>query len=400
MTPLAAADAHTFHFLGLKTHMGLQSLVFCSDEKIVRVLRRVLSDLEISIDQCRDSNSAIHKLTRQRFEAVIVDCTDEQAAAQVLKSARSAPCNKRAVAVAIIDGTTALRSAFDLGAHFVLYKPLSAERAKASFRAARALMKRERRRNMRVPAEIPVTLLVNDGAGQQRAITSDLGEGGMAIQSSQRPKNQGNITVQFTLPGTEHSIECMGQIAWESAGRQSGIRFLDLAPETRDQLKAWINSHSAEAEPDDPPVGCKLTDLSLGGCYLEIIAPFPVRTRIVLSMRVGDVQVQAEGVVRVMHPEVGMGVEFTQKTTQQREHVQKFIQALTESNGILPELLVEPEGLDAGESVLTPPASDDLDDPLLDLFRRKVQLTTEAFLIELRRQRGPGSEAQGRTVCT
>ena len=100
--------------------MGLQSLVFCSDEKIVRVLRRVLSDLEISIDQCRDSNSAIHKLTRQRFEAVIVDCTDEQAAAQVLKSARSAPCNKRAVAVAIIDGTTALRSAFDLGAHFVL----------------------------------------------------------------------------------------------------------------------------------------------------------------------------------------------------------------------------------------------------------------------------------------
>ena len=185
--------------------MGLQSLVFCSDEKIVRVLRRVLSDLDISIDQCPDANSAIHKLTRQRFEAVIVDCADEHTAAQVLKSARSAPCNKRAVAVAIIDGTTALRSAFDLGAHFVLYKPLSAERAKASFRAARALMKRERRRNIRVLTEIPVILVVNDGAGQQRAVTSDLGEGGMAIQSSQRPKKQGAITVQFTLPGTEQN---------------------------------------------------------------------------------------------------------------------------------------------------------------------------------------------------
>jgi c-di-GMP-binding flagellar brake protein YcgR len=240
---------------------------------------------------------------------------------------------------------------------------------------------------------------VNDGAGQQRAVTSDLGEGGMAIHSAQRPKKQGAISVQFTLPGTEQTIECMGQIAWESAGRQSGIRFLDMAPETRDQLKAWIDSHSPEAEPDDPPVACKLTDLSLGGCYLEINAPFPVRTRIVLSMRVGDVQVQAEGAVRVMHPEVGMGVEFTQKTTQQREHVQKFIQALTESNGVLPELLVEPEGLDVGEAVLTSRASDDLDDPLLDLFRRKTQLTTEAFLIELRRQRGSSTEPSGRSVC-
>ena len=53
--------------------MSLQSLVFCPDEKIVRVLRRVLSDLEIAVERCSDPDSAIRKLTRQRFEAVIVD---------------------------------------------------------------------------------------------------------------------------------------------------------------------------------------------------------------------------------------------------------------------------------------------------------------------------------------
>jgi DNA-binding response OmpR family regulator len=372
--------------------MSLQSLVLCSDEKIARVLRRVLSDLDIGIDQSPDADSAIRKLTRQRYEAVIVDCTDEQAASQVLKSARTAPCNKRAVAVAVIDGKKALRSAFDLGAHFVLYKPLSAERAKASFRAARALMKRERRRNIRVPIEMPVILVLNDGAGQQRTLTSDLGEGGMAVQSSQRPKTHGALQIQFALPGTEDTIHCGGEVAWENAGRQTGIRFVDLAPEARDQLKAWINGHSPDAELDDPPLVCKLTDLSLGGCYLEVTTPFPLRTRIVLSMRVRDVQVQAEGVVRVMHPEVGMGVEFTQKTTQQREHVGKFIQALTESNGILPDLLVEPEGLDVGEPPPPAPGAEDLDDPLLHLFLRKAELTTEAFLIELRRQRGTNNE--------
>ena len=214
--------------------MSLQSLVLCSDEKIARVLRRVLSDLDIGIDQSPDADSAIRKLTRQRYEAVIVDCTDEQAASQVLKSARTAPCNKRAVAVAVIDGKKALRSAFDLGAHFVLYKPLSAERAKASFRAARALMKRERRRNIRVQIEMPVILVLNDGAGQQRTLTSDLGEGGMAVQSSQRPKTHGALQIQFALPGTEDTIHCGGEVAWENAGRQTGIRFVDLAPEARD----------------------------------------------------------------------------------------------------------------------------------------------------------------------
>ena len=34
--------------------MSLKSLVLCSDEKIVRVLRRVLSDLEIGIEHCTD----------------------------------------------------------------------------------------------------------------------------------------------------------------------------------------------------------------------------------------------------------------------------------------------------------------------------------------------------------
>ena len=378
--------------------MSLQSLVFCPDEKIVRVLRRVLSDLEIAVERCCDPDSAIRKLTRQRFEAVIVDCTDEDLASQVLKSARSAPCNKHAVAVAIVDGTTKLRSAFELGAHFVLYKPISSERAKASFRAVRAMMKRERRRNIRVPIEIPVTLTVNDKAGQQRAVTSDLSEGGIAIQSSQRPKKMGAMSVQFTLPGTSHVVKCMGEIAWENAGRQTGVRFVDMSPETRDRLKAWIRNHSSDSEQDDPPVQCKLSDLSLGGCYLETASPFPERTRVVLSMRIKQLQVQAEGVVRVMHPEVGMGVEFTQKTTQEREHVETFIHTLTSGGGALPELLVEPEGFESDEL-----ATPDIDinepyDPLVDLFRNKSELDTELFLAELRKQRLSDPESVQTTI--
>ena len=39
--------------------MSLKSLVLCSDEKIVRVLRRVLGDLDIEVDTCGDSDAAL-----------------------------------------------------------------------------------------------------------------------------------------------------------------------------------------------------------------------------------------------------------------------------------------------------------------------------------------------------
>ena len=371
--------------------MSLKSLVLCSDEKIVRVLRRVLSDLEIQIEHCTEPDRALHKLTRQRFEAVIIDCTDLKTATAVLKSARSAPVNKRAIAVAIMDGHNGLRSAFDMGAHFVLYKPVSTERAKSSFRAARALMKRERRRNARIPVQVVASLNNRMSGFSQKVTTTDLSEGGMAIQMPKRHQDPGPWDVHFALPGSESPFELRGEVAWHNPGGQVGIRFTNLAVDVGHQLRQWLNQNAPEAEKDDPPVRCKLTDLSLGGCYLEISAPFPVRTRIILAMKVAALDLRVEGVVRVMHPEVGMGVEFTQNTSEQRERVAKFIHALMNAGDTLPELMVEPEGLEgdvAGNGnhsdLATPP---EMEDPLLDLFHQKASLSSELFLNELRKQR-------------
>src|SRR5436853_2764651 len=160
--------------------MGLKALLLCSDDKIVRVLRRVLGDLDIELQVCADADSALYRLTRRRFEGIIVDCAAE-GASQVLRSARSAPCNKQAVAVAIVEPAVGLRQVFQLGAHFVLYKPVSSERAKSSFRAARALMKSERRRNSRVAIQIPISLTNSKTGASMTVTTSDLSEGGMAV---------------------------------------------------------------------------------------------------------------------------------------------------------------------------------------------------------------------------
>ena len=366
--------------------MTLKALLLCSDDKILRILRRVLSDLEIAIEHCSDADSAIQKLTRQRFEALIVDCTDAATAELVLKSARAAPCNKRAVAVAIIDGNTGVRLAFDMGAHFALYKPISSERAKASFRAARALMKRERRRNSRLQVQVPISVTGTLIETAQHAVTFDFCEDGMAVQFKHKLRERGRLNFVLSLPGVDGKIQVQGEIAWENPNNLLGIRFVNMSPDAKHLIRSWVNRNSPESEQDDPPAHCRLTDLSLGGCYLELAAPFPVRTRVVLSMRMQAIEFRADGVVRVVHSDSGMGVEFTQGTEEQRAQVQKFIEALRTSPSALPELLVEPEGLevDGEEGSASQPNPED---SLLELFRTKANAPVESFMRELRKQR-------------
>ena len=369
--------------------MSLNALVLCSDDKIVRVLRRTLGDLEIGVELCTDADAALRQLTRRRFEAIIVDFAGE-GSPEVLRSARNAPCNKQAVAAAIVDPVIGLKSAFDLGAHFVLYKPVSIERAKSSFRAARALMKSERRRNTRVAVQIPVVLRNLDGGPNLKVTTTDLSEGGMAVGIAGKRHPTGRWQIAFNLPGNEVPLELPAEFAWEANTRQAGLRFLNVPPAAMLQLREWLKRNSADAEQDDPPIRCQLTDLSLGACYLEISSPFPVSSRVMLSMRAAGLEIRAQGIVRVMHPDKGMGVEFLQTTPEHRAAVEKLLAVLSENRTLLPELLVEPEGLESDPKSLQP-SSGGTDDPLLQLFHGG--LSPEAFHEALRKQRAGGSAA-------
>jgi CheY-like chemotaxis protein len=378
--------------------MNLKSLLLSSDERIVRVLRRTLSDLEIDVEHCPNGEKALRYLTRERFEAIIVDCAGS-GAAEVLRSARSAPCNKRAVAVAILDPGIGLRSAFDIGAHFILYKPVSPERARSSFRAARALMKKERRRNSRVALQVPVEMTARESQIEVMVNSTDLGEGGMAVTLPRRMKPEGRWQLSFTLPGSSPAglaVNVEAEFAWEGTGKQVGLRFLNPSPELQKQLRQWVSRNSPDAEMDDPPARCQLTDLTLGGCYLEISSPFPVGTRVSITMSVAGVNIHLEGIVRAMHPDQGMGVEFIRRTAQQRALLEGFLSVLTEKRDLSPEVLVEPEGFqpDAAQNGNTKTEMD-AEDALLQLFRNQAVLAGDAFLAELRKQRGLAATGAG-----
>jgi hypothetical protein len=184
-------------------------------------------------------------------------------------------------------------------------------------------------------------------------------------------------------------------VAWEGNGNQAGVRFTNTTDEQRNLIRQWLSSHLPEPEQDDPPVSCRLTDLSLGGCYLTTGSPFPRGTRVVLSIKTADLQIQTGGVVLVAHPEFGMGVEF-QTTPEQRDHVHRVITTLRANGDKSPEIQVEPNGLETplpdGSLAASPASAGELfgtDDTLVDLFRHQFQVPVESFLQQMREQRHP-----------
>jgi hypothetical protein len=149
-------------------------------------------------------------------------------------------------------------------------------------------------------------------------------------------------------------------------------------------------------DPNENVPHCKLTDLSLGGCYVQTDSPFPERALVDLCLTANELSVHTEGMVRVTHPGYGMGVEFPSRTPEQREKVGKLIEFLQScSSPTMLELIVSPRALLADATQFDPEpgktseAGDDLEDALLELLRRGSSLQQDDFISELQHQRSP-----------
>ncbi|MGC2246377.1 MAG: PilZ domain-containing protein, partial [Terriglobales bacterium] len=149
----------------------------------------------------------------------------------------------------------------------------------------------------------------------------------------------------------------------------------------------WLTSHLPENEPDDPPVPCQLKDLSGGACYLITSSPFPKFSRVILSVPNTTPAVRAGGVVRLAHPEFGMGVEFLQSTPEQKDEARRIVETLRKGVETL-QVHVEPNGLETGHEEKPRAAHSPAEDALIHLFRQQARASVEVFLERLE-QRQP-----------
>lgn len=368
--------------------MALKSLVVCADDATTQVLRRILETLGLTVDHCSTASEVQSKLAQARFDSVVIDCENETAALAILRQVRSCSRNATALAVAIAGNQNNVRQMFALGINFVLYKPISEDRAWSSLRAARSLMQRERRRSGRVAVHAKVAL---DYANVENvpATLIDLSEEGSALQSQKKLPPDCRVYFQFALPGHTSLIRLSGEMVWQDSTGRVGMRFVNVPTTSRRVLRNWLATNApatvsaapkvprpedkiiknapaspAGSSPSDAglarlrsspgnrrtqsrhvcrlgadvyrtglpvPNRCSLTDISSGGCYVEMPTPFPPGTRVEIVVRAQNMKLRVQGVVQSVHPGFGMGVQLILKTAENHDHVQSLIRLLAES---------------------------------------------------------------------
>src|SRR5579863_10263035 len=122
--------------------MAFQALLFCPDDKTARTVTQVLSELEFNVEPCTEPFAAVKKLMSGHFDALVVDCDNEQNATLLFKSARNSTSNQTSLAVAVVEGQAGVAKAFRIGANLVLTKPINIEQSKGTLRVARGLLRK------------------------------------------------------------------------------------------------------------------------------------------------------------------------------------------------------------------------------------------------------------------
>ena len=179
--------------------MTLQALLVSKDDNAAEALSRVLAGFAVAVERSSDFEVAGERVAEQKFDAVIVDFDDPEAATRILQSARQLASGANPVSVALISDESKVRTTFGAGANFVLTKPVSVEPATATLRAATALLKHERRRSFRVSLQTAVQLSLP--AGQEiEGIMLDLSETGMDVLSAQPLYPSATVGFRFSLP--------------------------------------------------------------------------------------------------------------------------------------------------------------------------------------------------------
>jgi CheY-like chemotaxis protein len=420
--------------------MDFRALVVCPDQDSSVLLKLLLSEMGISVEHTPSLSRGLDLLESERFDAIVLDYRADQSSEEFLSRFRQSPKNRSTMLIAIVENGFNSRPIFGLGANFVLYRPLSSERTRISLRAARGLMRRERRSSTRTSLSSTVNVSY-PGAIETCGVLADLSDGGTLIHTANRIPPACKVYFEFALPGQTDLVRLSGEVAWQDASGRTGIRFLDVPQPSRHLMQEWMDQNSGTADsraipmngkplsdelvgqalpanqaaseppasefrwvergaedpwvdhqaiddrpiPDEPrekkyvarqvahtsvrpaqqvemkrpglvpnagnrrgerrmpcalgaevysvgstvPNRCSLSDISEGGCYVEMPSPLSGQSGVDILVRTADTKVKIRGQVITSHPGFGMGVRFILRDSMEREKILRLLAILS-----------------------------------------------------------------------
>jgi PilZ domain len=211
--------------------------------QISDVFREHALCVEVSDDLC----SAFNRLSKRKFEAVVVDsCLASETA--VLQQIHASASNRTAVTFAVTSGKDNTARALSEGFSFVLERPLTLDAITHTLRVAYGMIVRERRRYFRYPISLPV-VFKRKATAEIFGRTLNISENGMALRTSALLEPGCEGTAEFTLPDLDREIKAECKIRWSGKNGEAGLSFLFLPYDTGSELQSWLAQKLEELLP-------------------------------------------------------------------------------------------------------------------------------------------------------
>jgi PilZ domain-containing protein len=209
-----------------------------------------------------------------------------------------------------------------------------------------------KRRDPRIPFKLQVRIAGTDAQGRPllgMVMTRDISRHGALLEGIQGTFKAGEtISVSYKNNKARFRVIWVGESGTARAG-QMGVGSIETAKCIWDT--ATLPPQAADpyvAQPQEnrkhQRVQCKLgvelriqgsealvrahtTNISLGGCFVEMSTLPPDKSRLKIIVWVNDTKLALQGVVVSRRPGFGISIKFTEMTEEVREQLQRFIQS-------------------------------------------------------------------------
>ena len=227
--------------------MGLDCLVVTCDPTLLGQIKANFSARGISLDLRQDSASAVELASRRHWDGLIIDCDDVAGGTEALVNVRSSRSNQGTLIIAVLNGSTNTETALDLGANFILCKPIEESRLRGVLDIALPKMEREHRRYFRYDIDLPVRFQNHLGQSFSTAM-KNVSENGMAIKLVDPVHLKGVVSVDFDIPSVEpQAFHAKADIVWSDSFAM-GLRFLHTEKDCEVALRSWLDSLEAQLQ--------------------------------------------------------------------------------------------------------------------------------------------------------
>jgi PilZ domain len=114
------------------------------------------------------------------------------------------------------------------------------------------------------------------------------------------------------------------------------VRSVEKQNERRKIPRYAVNADSEVEEPRvQAKINGRMTDLGLGGCYVDAMMTFPVDTVVHMRMMREDLKFEADARVTFSKPGLGMGLMFTGLTAAHKRYLTEWVDELSGTERIV-----------------------------------------------------------------